>query len=154
MIVASHPTSYRSRFLFVAIGLIACLWCVQASARDRGAKATVWMGPPSYGDGKCFRELFENPDAWKETRSAIDVLMYADHRLNKQFTDAELRAWFAQLRQWKLKFALEVGAVKPWGTTGEKVFSVQRPQWDRVQRLGGQIYAIAMDEPLDRKSVV
>jgi hypothetical protein len=106
------------------------------------------MGPPSYGDGKCFRELFENPDAWKETRSAIDVLMYADHRLNKQFTDAELRAWFAQLRQWKLKFALEVGAVKPWGTTGEKVFSVQRPQWDRVQRLGGQIYAIAMDEPL------
>ena len=47
----------------------------------------LWMGPPSYDNGKCFRELFEKPDAWKETRAAIDVLIYADHWLHKQFTD-------------------------------------------------------------------
>jgi len=85
------------------------------------------MGPPSYDNGKCFRELFENPDGWKETRSVVDVLMYADHWLQKQFTDDELRPWFAQLREWRLKFALEVGAVKPWGVTAEKTFDVQRP---------------------------
>ena len=116
--------------------------------QDPGRKPIVWMGPPSYDNGKCFRELFEHPEAWKETRERIDVLMYADHRLNTQFTDGELRPWFAQLRQWKLKFELEVGAVKPWGPTGEKTFNAQRANWDRVQRLGGEIYSIGMDEPL------
>lgn len=106
------------------------------------------MGPPSFDNGKCFRELFEKPDAWKETRAAIDVLMYADHQLNRQFSDDELRAWFSNLQQWQLKFALEVGAVKPWGETGQKTFDAQRPAWERFRRLGGKIHAIAMDEPL------
>jgi hypothetical protein len=43
---------------------------------------------------------------------------------------------------------MEVGAVKPWGRTGEKTFGIERPMWERVQRLGGNIYAVAMDEPL------
>jgi hypothetical protein len=109
---------------------------------------TAWMGPPSFGNGKCFRELFEQPDAWKETRSVIDVLQCADHQLDRQFTDDELRAWFSQLQQWQLKFALEVGAVKPWGQTGERTFAVQEPKWERFRTLGANIYAIAMDEPL------
>ncbi len=72
------------------------------------------MGPPSYDQGKCLREWFEHPAAWHETRSVVDVLTYADHWLHKQFTDDELRTWFAQLQQWRIKFALEVGAVKPY----------------------------------------
>ena len=95
---------------------------------------TVWMAPPAFDDGKCFRELFEKPDAWNETRSEIDVLMYADHWLHKQFTDNELRAWFSQMQQWRCKFALEVGAIKPWGLTGGKTFEVQRSMWDRWGR--------------------
>ena len=67
---------------------------------------------------------------------AIDVLMYADHNLKRQFTDDQLRAWFAQLRKWQLKFALEVGAIKPWGPTGRKTFDIQRPNWDHFQALG------------------
>lgn len=106
------------------------------------------MAPPSFDHGKCFRELFDRADAWKETRSVLDVLMYADHQLNRQFSDDELRTWFSQLRQWQLKFALEVGAVKPWGQTGEKTFAVQRPMWERFRNLGGEIHAIALDEPL------
>ncbi|MBC8872626.1 MAG: hypothetical protein H8E44_24595 [Planctomycetes bacterium] len=43
---------------------------------------------------------------------------------------------------------MEVGAVKPWGQTGEKTFSVQEPKWERFRRLGANLYAIAMDEPL------
>ena len=144
---ARMPRTRRLAFL-LGLPLLALLSVSHARARDLGPQAKVWMGPPSYGNGKCFRELFEKPDGWRETRSVVDVLMYADHWLQKQFTDDELRAWFAQLRQWKLKFALEVGAVKPWGVTAEKTFAVQRPMWDRVQRLGGSIYAIGMDEPL------
>ena len=78
----------------------------------------------------------------------VDVLLYADLSLNEQFTDAELRAWFPKLAQWKIKLALEVGAIKEWGETGAETFRAEQPMWDRMQRLGGPIYAVAMDEPL------
>ena len=106
------------------------------------------MVPPSCDNGRCLRELFEQPGAWQETRTVIDVLGCSDLNIQKQFTDDELRTWFPKLRQWGLKFALEVGALKPWGKTAEKTFNIERPMWDRVERLGGSIYAIAMDEPL------
>ena len=128
--------------------VLAVLFSAQAEAEDRGPATKVWMCPPAREGGRCFRELFEHPDQWKETRAAIDVLGYADHNLNRQFTDDQLRAWLPRLREWGLKLELEVGAVKPWGKTGRKTFEVQRPTWDRVQRLGGSIYSVAMDEPL------
>jgi hypothetical protein len=106
------------------------------------------MGVPAFDNGKHLRELFENPDAWQETRSVIDVLSYADHQLNRQFTDDELRTWFSQMQQWRLQFALEVGAIKEWGITGGKTFQKQQLKWDRFRALGGELYAIAMDEPL------
>lgn len=52
------------------------------------------------------------------------------------------------LNKWGLRLELEIGAIKPWGTTGEKAFRVQSPAWNRLQRLGGKIHALAMDEPL------
>ena len=106
------------------------------------------MHPPSYDNGKCFRELFEHPEQWRETRSMIDVLAYSDHTLDRQFSDEELGAWFPKLRQWGLKLELEVGAIKPWGLTGEKTFGSESPKWQRFQRLGGDIASMAMDEPL------
>jgi hypothetical protein len=112
------------------------------------ARPQFWMGPPGHDDGRGFRELFEKPDQWKETRSVVDVLMYADHNLKRHFSDDQLRPWFAQLKQWGLKFAMEVGAVKPWGPTGEKCFTVERPNWEHLQSLGANFYAVAMDEPL------
>lgn len=133
-----------------ALGLVALLPVApRAAAQAPVRKASVWMGPPGAQEGKCWRELFAQPDAWKETRALIDVLFYAGQNLHKQFSDDELRAQFAQLKQWHLKLGLEVGAVKPWGTTGEKVFNNEGPMWERFERLGGVIDAIAMDEPLN-----
>ncbi|MBL7223832.1 MAG: hypothetical protein ISS72_08265 [Candidatus Brocadiae bacterium] len=106
------------------------------------------MYPPGQDDGRCFRELFEQPDAWAETRGAIDVLGYADHVLNRQFTDEELAEWLPRLGEWGLTLELEVGAVKEWGPTGEQTFNAESPLWDRFQKLGGAISSIAMDEPL------
>ena len=106
------------------------------------------MGVPSFENGKHFRALFEQPDEWQQTRAAIDTLIYADHWLDKQFTDDELRAWLPKIAAWGLKFELEVGAIKPWGLTGEKTFTLQRPKWERVLKAGGTIHAIALDEPL------
>jgi hypothetical protein len=84
------------------------------------------MTPPSGWDGKCFRELFTKPDQWRQTRTKVDVLGYADHVLETQFTDAELRAWFPKMHEWGIEFGLEVGAVTPWGTTGEATFNIER----------------------------
>jgi len=108
----------------------------------------VWMTPPSAFGGRCFRELFEKPGDWSETRSRIRGLCYADHMLNRQFTDPELGRWLPRIREWGLRFALEVGAVKPWGATGQAAFEAQRPMWERFRRLGGRIDAVALDEPL------
>ena len=135
----------------VCLGLLAMLaWeaAVAAQAAEPVAKPRVWMMPPADPDGRCLRELFEHPEQWQETRSLVNVLGYADHRLAKQFSDDELRAWFPLLDTWGLKLELEVGAVKPWGDTGQKTFKAQRPHWDRFQSLGAKIYSIGMDEPL------
>jgi len=106
------------------------------------------MYPPARENGRALRELFEHPEQWARTRAAIQALGYADHNLNRQFTDEQLQPWFAMLNQWGLKLELEVGAIKPWAVTGQKIFDVQRKHWDRFARLGASISAIAMDEPL------
>ncbi|MBE3069394.1 MAG: hypothetical protein IMZ66_04070 [Planctomycetes bacterium] len=144
---APRPAGLAAAAL-AALGLAALAFAAPAPAADAPARTAVWMMPPSHDGGRCFRELFEQPDAWKETRALVGVLGYADHLLTKQFTDDQLRAWLPMLKAWGLRLALEVGAVKPWGRTGEKTFGIQRPQWDRVRRLGGDFFAVAMDEPL------
>jgi hypothetical protein len=109
---------------------------------------SIWMHPSGREKGQPFRELFEHPEAWPQTRSMIDVLSNTDLNIDRNFTDDELRKDFALLKQWHIHFALETGAIKPWGKTADKIFSVERPMWERIERLGGEIYAVGMDEPL------
>jgi len=130
------------------LGLGCMVGCLILTGSAGAAPPTIWMGPPSYDNGRCFRELFEHPDQWATTRGAVDVLCYTDLNFNKQFKDDELKAWFAQLAAWKIKLGLEVGAIKPWNHTGAGTFAIERPMWERVERLGGHIHAIALDEPL------
>ena len=139
----------RLRFLWQLLGWVTLFALVTPlQAQIQSVKPEVWMMPPGVADGRCLRQLFTQPDQWVETRSLVQVLGYADHQLNRQFKDEELRAWLPMIERWGLKLGLEVGAVKPWGTTGEKTFEVERTLWDRFQSLGGRIYALAMDGPL------
>ena len=133
----------KTRLMICALAALPVLTWAQAPAH----KPDVWIGPPGVLNGKALRDLFEHPDEWKQTRSMVDGILYADHLL-KQFSDDDLRRWLGMLREWKLGLMFEVGAVKPWGQTGDVTFNRQRPIWDRVQNLGGKIYAVAMDEPL------
>ncbi len=144
----------RSSGLSFLVVLFA-LSCVAPSAWGQASKPqgsnphpTVWMAPPGQDNCRAFRELFEKPEPWKQTRALIDVLLITDLNLKRHFSDEELGRWFPMLDAWEIKLAMEVGAVKPWGLTGEKTFNIEKPNWDRIQRLGGKIYAIAMDEPL------
>ena len=141
----------ESKCLFFSALVVFCS-CVFSVQAQEGIPLRV-AGPPGANNGICFRELFEHPDQWKDARSNIDMLLYAGQHFSpgtgSQFTDDELKAWFAQMQQWGLKLELEVGAVKEWGgQTGRSTFDIERPQWDRLRRLGGAMASIAMDEPL------
>lgn len=138
------------KFVWLAVFAAAVAPGAGAMAAESGPVAPrpeVWMMPPCL-EGRSFRELFASPEQWRETRAHVDVLGCTDLQTQKLFSDEELRAWFAQMNAWGLKFGMEVGAIKPWGKTGEKAFAVEKPLWERVQRLGGRIHAVAMDEPL------
>ena len=136
---------------FLAILSFSSIACAQLPVAPKTNPLPRYVvGPPNshkINQGLCFRELFEKPDQWKETRALTDALLYAGQRFT-DFTDAELKAWFAQMQQWNIKLELEVGAIKEWGVTGEGTFLKQRAAWNRLQSLGGTIYSIAMDEPL------
>jgi hypothetical protein len=130
-----------------------CLLCGSLSlpAQTSPAMAKIpryVIGPPNGADhGICFRELFEHPDDWKQTRAVTDEILYADWPF-KQFSDADLTKWFAEMNAWNIPLDLEVGAVKPWGKTGAAAFAHDRKDWDRIIKLGGHIATVAMDEPL------
>ena len=104
----------------------------------------VWMMPLR----TTFEELLTNTDQWRETRAVIDVIGYADHDLVRNYSDDVLRAGFAVLNELGLPLALEVGAVKEWGTTGQGTFYAQQPMWEKFIDLGATIVGIVMDEPL------
>ena len=108
------------------------------------ASGRVWVMPPTAD----FLKMLDNVDQWPETARITDVFGGADHALNRMYTDEELSRAFRTLKDNGMKLGLEVGAVKPWGKTGKKVFDAQSPKWDRFKRLGGEVFAIAMDEPL------
>jgi hypothetical protein len=138
-----HRASQSGLALILLLGSSA-----KGQSQTPKPQPSVWMAPPGIENGKSFRDLFEHPDDWKETRSLVDVLMYTDLNFKRQFNDDELRRWFGQLKDWKIRVGMEVGALKEWGQTGEKTFAAERPIWERLQGLGANLYAIAMDEPL------
>ncbi|MCL1920641.1 MAG: hypothetical protein FWG50_06125 [Kiritimatiellaeota bacterium] len=122
-----------------------CVTAGCASAERPGcASGRVWVMPR----GKDFVRMLDNVDQWPETAKITDVFGGADHALNRAYTDEELSRAFRVLKANGMRLGLEVGAIKPWGRTGAKVFEVQRPMWERFNRLGGDIFALAFDEPL------
>jgi hypothetical protein len=115
---------------------------------EAASSKPVALMPPAYMDYKGLKDLFQHPDQWQETRSKITTLGCIDWLLDKNFSDDELKTYMPMVHQWGLKFALEVGAVKEWGITGEACFKLEQPKWNRIVAAGGQIDMFGMDEPL------
>ncbi len=134
--------------LVLCLAGILLLAASSLSAGPPVPRPEVWMMPPGDSKAQCLRELFTHPEAWTETKSLVTVIGCTADQLTKNFSDDELRAWLPQIEKQGLKLGLEVGAVKEWGSTGQKTFDAQHRQWDRLQALGGKISALAMDEPL------
>ena len=100
-----HRASQSGLALILLLGSSA-----KGQSQTPKPQPSVWMAPPGIENGKSFRDLFEHPDDWKETRSLVDVLMYTDLNFKRQFNDDELRRWFGQLKDWKIRVGMEVGA--------------------------------------------
>jgi hypothetical protein len=60
--------------------------------------------PPDSNNGQQWRELFHPPNQWVRSREGISVLGYADHSLNTEFKDDELRADFAQMTPYRTDY--------------------------------------------------
>ena len=140
--------------------LLVCL--VGASSVQGGdapGKPEVWMIPPpnvmflsngkmvTSGPGKQWRELFSDPEGWKETRSRIDVLGYWSHHFNAQFSDEEMARWLPMIAKWGLKMGFEVAAFRPAYKTGRASYQWMQHDLERFNRWGGKLYAIALDGP-------
>jgi hypothetical protein len=134
---------YLTRAMLASVIAVSALGApLRAQAQSR-----VWMFPSAYENGREFKALFASPGTWLRTRQHIAGLGYADHALNSQFNDQQLRAWLPQIARWGLKFGLEVGAVKPQNLTGQAAFDRDHRFWDRFTADGAHIDTIAMDEP-------
>jgi hypothetical protein len=107
-----------------------------------------------------FPELFTKPEQWSEARSLIDVFKFHtqdvyDYPIDHPCTicgDNTLNAFidvqaFQKLTEWGLTVDIDVGAVKEWGCTGKEEFRVAKTAIDNVQRNGGTVSFLSMDEP-------
>lgn len=145
--------SSHIRALIPIVGLLAAISACGADTPAPAPQAavrkqpTVWMIPPPWPDGRCLRELFAKPDDWKETRSKITGIGWWATHLDEFFSDNDLRAWFADIRKWKLKFGLEVRVIKQDVPIGMDYFRTLDKQMVRFKSLGANVYSIGMDEP-------
>lgn len=144
----------KSKFLSLipVVGLLAAISVCAADApapahQAAERKPAVWMIPPPWPDGRCLRELFDQPDGWQDTRSKITGIGYWATHLDEFFSDEDLRAWFADIREWKLKLGLEVRVIKQDVPVGMDYFRRLSKQMDRFKSLGADVCSIGMDEP-------
>lgn len=138
------------RSCFLVLAVLSGIAGLVTPGRAQGvpARPAVWIMPPSIDNGAQIQALFDHPEQWAQTRSRITGLGVADHVLFRDFSPEQLQGWARAMKQWNLKMSLEVGAVKPWGLTGQSAFDHEKVFWDKYLAAGGTIDAIAMDEPL------
>jgi len=114
----------------------------------------VWFGP-NMGSSD-YAELFTSPNQWLYARSRIDVFKFhvqnvldspcdicGDNTLDK-FVEAGA---FKKLTQWGMPIAVDVGAIKEWGCTGDDGFRVVKEVVNNIRSNGGDVTFLVMDEP-------
>lgn len=115
----------------------------------------VWFAPNM--GSTDYADLFTMPQNWSVARAKINVFKFYTQNLlddpcdicGKNTLQTFIRAdAFRKLNEWNLATAIEVGAVKEWGCTGEQEFRVADTVIRNVQLNGGTVGLLAMDEPL------
>src|SRR5260221_1577456 len=164
--VQPYTTPFRSRrhtiprWLLFVVAIIGgcshmCALAVEARPNSTAPLPRTWFAP-NMGSAD-YVDLFSKPDEWRATRSRIGVFKFYTPNLLKTacaicgnntldaFVEADA---FRKLEKWGIAIAVEVPAVKPWGC-GEKEVNVVIGIVQSVERNGGHVSLLAMDEPLE-----
>ena len=148
-----HRTTGLPVLLCLLVATLSALSAAEPAAGRR--RPTVWMIPPPWAEGACLKELVNHDGQWPEARSKIDGLGYYCWLLHHQFSDAELKAVFAKLKQWDLQFAFEIPVVKgaDWGfkepLNAQTAFARYQEREKRFSACGmAKVTAFAFDEPI------
>lgn len=148
------------RIAFVAIlAAVACLLKPVDAATGTVAQDRIWFAP---GPGTIdYLDLFDRPDEWPRARQLVNVFkFYQQHTqtpappiVGSNSYDALARAdAFRLLKQWGIKTAIEVGAVKPFYCTSDssgmaRAISDSLDSVRAVQAAGGTVSYLSMDDP-------
>lgn len=125
----------------------------------RGQSPLIWFCPldplvrpeVGYGGSPQYMELFSTEAAWTQAAARVSVYKIYPQWVT-QATDEELKTQFADLKRRGIALALEWGMLTAPENCGRGVegFGGQATlgALRRIQRLGGDLQYIAMDEPI------
>ncbi len=112
----------------------------------------VWFAPASGSPDLI--QMFTRPDLWADARSKIQVFEIGPMLAGgmnwgtNTLADMTKVGAYRLLRKWGIDLAIESPAIKPWGCSGQKDIERTLHYISTVQRAGGFVKYIAMDEPL------
>jgi hypothetical protein len=115
----------------------------------------VWFAP-NMGSND-YAALFTKTEDWGTARSKIDVFKFYTQNIldapcticaNNTLSKLANAHAFQVLAQEDIAIAVEVGAVKEWGCTGDVTYGVAQTVIRNIQAQGGTVAFLAMDEPL------
>ena len=117
------------------------------------AAMQVWFSPDN--DTPDLLDMFRNPHAWDKARAQISVIKFGPQQVgdnsathkNTYEAMAGLNA-FSLLQSWGIKVAIEVPAIKEWDCTGQQTVAHTVRLADNVQKAGGGVPILSIDEPL------
>jgi len=102
---------------------------------------------PAYSVGCAdYMDLFNNESQWGDTRKKVDIF-YLYGPLRGWLSETDASVVFPKLNQWGVNIALEEGAVKEWGCTGDVTAGVTIADIDKIKSYGAKVSYIVMDEP-------
>ncbi len=121
----------------------------------------VWFYPN--GGSKDELNLFSKPDQWTNARNKIQVFGFNEFQLIADSSNdcaktkcgdnfyenfMNVKA-FSQLSAWGIKISIGGGAIKPWDcTASDRARLYIRKAIDRVEKGGGKVSYVDLDEPL------
>jgi hypothetical protein len=156
-VLRARPVLSLRRLLTLLLGA-ATLALAAADCGEKAPPPGVWFAP-NLGSLDMV-DLFTQPQAWRTARSELGVFKFYEQQLVSErpadCTDCgpnilpafEQVQAFAQLGDWNLAIAVEVGVIKRHTCSPEANASLAIEAIRNVEQRGGVVRYLAMDEPL------
>ncbi len=147
------------------LGVAFAAWLTFGASTAVASSSDVWLsGVPPFVRQKMFQEsdsdymnLFKPDAPWPKSAHVVKVFMINGGLVMHQ-SDEELKAVFADLKRRQIALAIEMGLLSGKDSTGRQVCGVGIEGFaapdnakviaNRIQKAGGELAYVAMDEPL------